>query len=240
MKKRLYIYLVCICLVLPSVNAFAMNAEFSVTPIKQDLDTKRLSFKVKLPNTVSNSTLYVAFYTDGVLSMLTPLDSSAATSFSKTVKYSVTPDDIRLMMWSKGSLKPLSSSADVLTEATLSQANSLVEDLLSKVEDTTDSIRDLLMPKTKPEDVEIQGILNAIDNCASKAIKADYGKEHLLTSDFCKTMFAEELKAVQSLYSSASSKAKERLENLYLNYLEDEYAEVITDFMGFFDIKLEF
>ena len=240
MKKRLYIILACLCLVLPSVNAFAMNAEFSVTPIKQDLDTKRLSFKVKIPETVADSTLYVAFYTDGVLTLLTPLNSSTGVSFSKTVKYTVTPDDIRLMMWSKGSLKPLSESKDVLTEDVLSQANSLVEELLSMVEDTTDSIRDMLFPKSRPEDKEIQEILNAIDACAQKAIKADYGKEHLLTSEFCKTMFEDELRNVQTLYSSASSKAKERLKNLYLNYLEPEYSDVIEDFMGFFDIKLEF
>ena len=241
MPKRFFAALICIALVLSSGVCMAhdMGATFSINAIKQNTDSNRLVINITLPSVTENGTLMMCFYTGGVLTQTTTYDASKYSKFSsKTIKYISTPDEICLFLWDKGKLKPLSSSQSVLTEAVITAANTSVENLLSKVEATTDSIRELLMPDARAEDNEILGLLRAIDDCAIAAMNSDFGKNHLLTSQFCSQQFRSELIYVQTLYNNSSSAAQERLKDLYLNYVEDEYADVITDFMGFFDIKV--
>lgn len=217
-----------------------MNAEFSIDTIKNSNDSKEFVLNISLPSAVEGGTLIIAFYTKGICTGIITKDVSTTSSYKiRNVKYTITPDEIKLMLWEKGRIKPLSSAQNGLTNEVYQNANKKVLELLKDTPSATNAIRAHVgEDDTSDTAVEIRVILDAIDACVKKAVDGNYGQDELLTSEYCKREFSQDLTGIMNIYKASLPATRERLTNIYNSYLEDEYVDIITNFIGFFNVKI--
>lgn len=259
--KRIISVLLSLIIIMSCTMAYAeeMGAEFSIEAIPNNYDGNYFKMNITLPEPVDGGTLIIAFYTDGVCTKIIKRDASSANEFTidrknaadrNDAKYSITPDTIKLMLWEKDKIRPLYSAQNGLTAEVYKTANKEVLELLDNLLPTTTAIRKLLEGySNKEKDIEavvkteITSLIDAIDKCEAKAKKNGYGQNELLTAEYCKREFSEELIEIQRLYAKASEESKRVLNNYYstdldTNFSGEEYSEVISNFMGFFNIKI--
>ena len=244
--KRIISVLLSLIIITSCTMAYAgeMGAEFSVDPIPNNKDSNKLTLNITLQSPLKGGTLIIAFYTDGACTRVITCDDISTTNTIKLedVKYTYTPDEIKLMIWEKGRIKPLSSAQNGLTDEVCEKANAKIFKLLDNLLPTTEAIRKLL-PNNHPNKDEIIGLLDPIDACANKAKKGEYGKNELLTAEYCKREFKKELIEIEKLFSESSEEARNLLWKYYQTQLDAEfpnegYSDTIGDFMGFFNVKI--
>lgn len=243
MKKILSIF-ICILIAMAGieVNASDLNelgASFSITPIANNSYMGKLKIKITLPSATQNSTLMMVFYKDGKAEKITKFNALASTSFSNSFNTynNFTPDEIKLFLWETGRLVPLSMSQNALTGEVISSANSEVLDLLDMVDNTTNHIRQFLVPAYFSEDVKIASFLENIDTCASRVIEEGLGEKHLLTYEYFMETFKAELESIKPLMNDQA--VKERLFVIYDSYVSETYIPIIEDMLGFFNISIK-
>lgn len=242
MKKILSVF-ICILIAMAGIEANAadlneLGAAFSITPIAKNSYIGKLKIKITLPSATQNSTLMMVFYKNGKAEKITKFNASAATSFSNSFNTynNFTPDEIKLFLWESGRLVPLSMSQSALTDEVILSANSEVLDLLDMVDNTTNHIRQFLVPANFSEDVKIASFLADIDTCASRVIEEGLGEKHLLTYEYFMEAFKTELESIKPLMNDKA--VKDRLFVIYDSYVSETYIPIIEDMLGFFNISI--
>lgn len=243
--KRIISVLLSLIIIMSCTMAYAgeMEAKFELADISTNdaLSSNKLKISITLPSAVEGGTLIVACYTDGACTNIFRKDMSTTNKFSIMRDEIIpTPDRIKLMLWEKGRIRPLSSAQDVLTQEVCESVNDNVLTLLDNLFLTTNAIRAQMGQSDTSQSAEdIRLLVDAIDSCATKAKDGEYSKKYLLTSDFCNREFSDELKSIQELYNSFPTASKDKLKTMYLSYLDDEYVIIIDNFMKFFKIDLD-
>ncbi len=85
MKKTIALMLIFVMMLTSTIHTYALESgvkSFSIEEIRPDQKDKFLGINVKLDDTYSNSTMLVAFYTNGKLTKLTPYDVSSKKEFT--------------------------------------------------------------------------------------------------------------------------------------------------------------
>ncbi len=242
--KRIISVLLSLIIITSFTMAYAeeMDAQFTLLDINTNtaLASNKLSVEITLPDAVEGGTLIIAFYTDGVCTRVIAKDVSATNTVALSrQEFTITPNEIKLMLWEKGRIRPLSSAQDALTQEVCKKANNKVLTLLDGLFLTTNAIRSLIgQSDTSQSATDINFLLDAIDACATKAKNGEYAQNYLLTSEFCNREFSDELENIQGIFNSFPEGSKTTLENIYSSYLEDEYVTIIDSFMKFFNIDL--
>jgi len=216
----------------------SLNANFSISPILNNYATNEMTVNISLPSTVNGGTLLMAFYTDSATTKIIKYDTTDTNTFSSTVEFKKTPDEIKLFLWEAGRILPLRLSQNALDKSVITEANKDVVSLLSGVDDTANHIREYFLDTVNSDiDKEVDDILSALEVCASTALKDEYSKTHLLTSEYAKREFGKE---AEKIYSEMSNGALDRLWGIFMSpQLREPYATIISDFIGFFDFKLK-
>lgn len=166
-----------------------------------------LEITVTVPKTYTNSTVMAAFYTDGVMTKILPVTINSSTK-KGTVKFDMsnetgdglppTPESIKLFTWTKGGLKPLAKSHELLTGPTIATANArIISYVLEYIVGTaskrsvTQYVRDNINFETKHD--KIDALLDRMDECAAVAY-ADKDTR-LLTSEYARRNFYDDVSA---------------------------------------------
>lgn len=164
-----------------------------------------LEITITVPQIYQNSTVMMAFYTDGVMTKMMPVTISSSTK-KGTVKFDMsnetgdglppTPDSIKLFTWGTGGLKPITKSHELLTEEVISSANTrivkyVLEYILgsSTQRSLTQYIRDNI--NFEAEHDKIDALLDKMDECAAVAYAVK--DTQLLTSEYARRMFFDDV-----------------------------------------------
>lgn len=164
-----------------------------------------LEITVTVPEMYENSTVMVAFYTDGVMTKMMPVTISSSTK-KGTVKLDMsnevgdglpaTPDSIKLFTWSTGGLKPITKSHELLTSQTISSANArIVSEVLEYIlgkgskRSITQYVRDNINFETEHD--KIDALLDKMDECAASAYEVK--DSQLLTSEYARRTFYDDV-----------------------------------------------
>ncbi len=236
MKKIISLFMCCSLLICP-IFGFADSLESgvssaSVGEIKHfqqpnDLETfdhsdRPLEISVTVPKTYADATVMAAFYTEGVLTKVIPVQISD-TSPKGIVKFHMTsyaddelpptPDEIKIFTWDTGSLKPLTLSHNVLTESVVSAANARISLYVlacilgeQSQSSATDYIRDNVNFEIENHD-KIDALLNKMDECA--AIAYEQRNTHLLTSEYARRLFYDDIVESFNLLESDTAQKNE-------------------------------
>lgn len=243
MKKLVTLFL---SLALISGLTFAQGANlvspvssFEIEPIKHSSHASKLIFNFSVPEAIPGSCFIIGFYTDGALTQISSYDISSTTTFKDiTITYEITPDEIKVFTWSKNNIIPRSLSEDMLTESIISAANANVySKLLEQLPVSTKYIRQKVIEAT---DYDLHKILNDIDKCVADA--KQYQSTHLLTSEFAKRKYRQELEVMIETFENAPEDQKERFATRVIDagQLPDKYHRPISNMQKFFDIEFKY
>lgn len=200
---------------------------FSITPIRPDFKDKFVYVNLTAPQTRANSKILVSFFTDGVLTRITPLDISSKTGFANqkintyvTIKDPLgnyfldqTPDEIKIFTWDQNNLVPKTLCDNVLTHEVIDAANANVVESLALIPEATKLIRETrliteeeyLAGTAEEWDNYIWNIMDYLDSCAEKCLEDS--REHLITSLY-------DLDQVRALANEAPTRQKNKLKTL--------------------------
>lgn len=236
MKKIISLFVCCSLLICP-LSCFASNLDSGVStasvgeikhfqkPNNQetfDHSDRPLEITVTVPKTYNGGAVMAAFYTDGVLTGVIPVQISA-TTLKGTVEFNMTsydddglpptPDVIKIFTWDKGSLKPLTLSHNVLTESVVSTANTRISkyvlaSILGKegMSSATNYIRNNVNFEIENHD-KIDALLDKMDECA--AIAYEQRNTHLLTSEYARRLFYDDIVESFNLLESDTTQKNE-------------------------------
>ena len=245
---------------IPSYALESGVSEFTVTPIRPNFKDLYISINVKAPTTQKNSKMLVAFYVDGKLTRLTPLDISANNIFTSQRIYTyvevidsngeqknqdLTPDEIKIFTWDKTTLKPKTLCHNVLTPEVIAKANAEVVKSLEIVPEATAFIRDshltweedYLEGIADKWDTHLFPIMDYIDLCAKGALTD--AETHLLTSPFAQNRYRDNLSQIRNLLNEAPAEQKNKLvELLDSTKLGKEYYKALNNAMKFMNFSL--
>ena len=236
--KKLFVFLMAMVMMFvncaPSLALESGVSEFSITPIRANQKDKYIKINVTAPSIQANSKMLVAFYIDGKLTSLTPIDISSNTKFSdKQISTGVlvkdpngnyykdlTPEKIKIFTWDKTTLEPKTLCDSVLTKEVIDKANAEVVEMLKIVPEATQFIRethlvheeDYLDGIVESWDTHLFPIMDYIDLCAESALEDT--KEHLVTSLFAQTRYKNELNNIRNLFSQAPAEQKAKMTDL--------------------------
>ena len=261
--KKLFVFLMAMVMMFvnyaPSLALESGVSEFSITPIRENQKDRYIKINVTAPATQPNSNMLVAFYVDGKLTSLTPLDISSSNTYSnKQISTSalekdpngnyykdLTPDKIKIFTWDKTNLEPKTLCDNVLTKEVIDKANAEVVEMLKLVPEATQFIRethlvheeDYLDGIVESWDTHLFPIMDYIDLCAECALEDT--KEHLVTSLFAQTRYKNELNNIRNLFSQAPAEQRTKMTDL-LNpvNLETKYYNALDSAMKFLDFSL--
>lgn len=264
MKKFLsFVLLIClITLSLPSSALESGVSSFGVETIKHDQKDRFININITAPETVEGSKMFVAFYLNGRLTKITPLDIAAKKEFS-SVKVNVyeiltdenggkyqsdcTPDEIKVFTWGKNNIVPKTLCDNVLTKEVITEANKDVKTLMENALKATDFIRknhlkyedDALLEGVPWQDEKLFEVMDHIDNCAKYAL-GEIDKK-LMTSIYVRTKYKDEIDAMRDLFSQVPHNRQMEIENLISDptkFGNDTYYEVFEDALIFLDFTL--
>lgn len=219
MKKQICI-LLCVLILIAALPVCAQALDNGVssasidainhhqpTTIYGDHSDKPLKINITVPKLYSDGTVMAAFYTDGVMKKLVPVNISSTTK-KATISFDITtgkddelpptPDSIKLFTWEQGRIKPLAKSHEILTKDVITAANArIVSNILDYILGTsskksiTKYVRDNINFETEHD--KIDALLDKMDECARLA---DEKKDkYLLTSEYAIRLFYDDVVA---------------------------------------------
>lgn len=271
MKKKLLSLLLAGVLAFGSVGCVSAKdleeceATISIDVLKHYMEPKAsdggnhppLTMTLTIPEEHLNNAL-VGFYTEGQLTQLSKLEA-ASQKFTLTLTKEdgdgllKTPDEIKVFVWNKGKLIPLTKSTGLLEpdktgcNAAIESANyAMIKNLLKGFVDTGDNFITvteffLLNNYFTSNDTVILRLLEIMENCAIEADK--YKNTHLLTSEFGRRIFHDELSEVYELVQNESNKAQiDKFADVYLNLNNDgagKYKDYIDRLFNFLKIDID-
>jgi len=262
MKKIIMLLLAVIMLFANCTPSLALESgvsEFSITPIRANQKDKYIKINVTAPSIQANSKMLVAFYIDGKLTSLTPIDISSNTKISdKQISTGglvkdpngnyyedLTPEKIKIFTWDQTTLKPKTLCDNVLTKEVIDKANEEVVEMLKIIPEATQFIRENHL--TWESDVEdgiadswdthLFPIMDYIDLCAEGALED--AESHLLTSLFAQERYKDELNNIRRLFSQAPAEQKSKITDLInATKLGKDYYNALDSAMKFLDFSL--
>ncbi|MBO5008957.1 MAG: hypothetical protein J6D26_08990 [Clostridia bacterium] len=209
-------------------------------------------FNITVPTTYTDGILLAGFYTNGQMSKLEPLDISSKSKFSVKYQmtyedndgYPLTPDEIKLFIWNRGNLMPLTiatESESILTSDIIEAANyCTINWMLNRILGTgsTTGVISALKSKIDPPEnyPKIIYLLDLMKDAAQKAYNIK--SEKILTSEFTKRFLDDELQELKSVveYIESVETQKNALVNAY-NTLNKTQKNTINYLFTFFGIE---
>ncbi len=196
-----------------------------------------LTMTVTIPEEYLDNAL-IGFYTEGQLTRLSKLEA-ASQEFTLTLTKEdgdgllKTPDEIKIFVWNKGKLIPLTKSKGLLepdeTGCNLAIQNAnyeMIRYFLKPFVDNgnsltvTEFLSENYLSKEEDKDLVIKSLLNIMEKCANQAYS--YKDTHLLTSEFGRRMFYDELLEVYELLQDEENKAqKDKLIDIWTSLIND-------------------
>ncbi len=220
-----------------------MGANFELNDIDIDtpLASNRLSMVITLPSAVDGGTLIIAFYTAGVCTKVATRDVSTTNTISLSRQsFTATPDEIKLMLWEKGRIKPLSSAQIALTEEICQKANVRVLNLLDGLSSASSAFRKMIgQSDNSVPATQIRSLLDSIDTCITIVKGGGYIQNRLLTSEYCNKEFYNEIENVRNNFNSLTKETKDRIISILQNSeFEDpeKHLATIKSFIKFLNI----
>ncbi len=200
---------------------------------------KPLEITITVPQIYQNSTVMMAFYTDGIMTKIMPVTITASNK-KGTVTFDMsnetddglppTPDSIKLFTWGTGGLKPLTKSHELLTQQTISSANTrivtyILEYILgiNSKRSVTNYIRDNINFETEHD--KIDALLDKMDECATVAYAVK--DTQLLTSEYARRMFYDDVMEAFNTLESDEVQKNEFI-RIYSN-LNNGYETTVQD-----------
>ena len=198
-----------------------------------------LEITVTVPEIHKNSTVMVAFYTDGIMTKMMPVTITASTK-KGTVTFDMsnetddglppTPDSIKLFTWSAGGLKPITKSHELLTSQNITSANTrIVTYVLDYIlgvnskRSVTQYVRDNINFETEHD--KIDTLLDKMDECATVAYAVK--DTQLLTSEYARRMFYDDVMEAFNTLESDEVQKNEFI-RIYSN-LNNGYETTVKD-----------
>lgn len=161
----------------------------------------------------------------------------------------LTPDEIKIFIWDKTTLKPKTLCDNVLTPDVIKAANADVVESLSIIPEATERIRNRFL--VWPEDVEdglaetwdehLFAIMDHLDACAEQA--TEDAETHLMTSLYAQSQYYDDLSQVRKLANNLTAQEQQTMDDLLSGSLNPvdfptKYYNALNYAMKFLDFSL--
>ncbi len=229
MKKILLSIFLCVSVMCSTVYAKCLT-DSTVTIDVDGSGNWKLNASYNVTNDSGcDATLFVASYFNDEIINIGTYDVNESTVIKDVLvcKISdgtvVTPDAVKVYMWQKGIIKPLTVSECALTEDKLEAANKTFSDNLSDFKIAFNNL------KWTEADEDIVAILN---KCMDDVMPLN--KKHLLTPEFVQRRYSSEITEAKKLYDAMEENERK---SLYTKLFDME-SELLAFFIDYFGLKI--
>lgn len=229
MLKRIVLSLMFLCCITLNVTAKADSTTNSTVSVQVVDNVCTVSISTGVTNSEgTNATLFIASYFEGKLMKLQPFKITESTKIDYGFECAVnsdtqkTPDDVRVYMWQKDTVKPLSKTEYVFSEKNLASANKNFIDRLPKLKQE--------IKKKITEEGDIETIVGILNNCIDDVSKNS--DKYLITPEFAQRHYSAQMNSARTIYDAMTSEEKKTLKNHVIYDIDPNVSSYFIDYFG--------